>query len=240
MRGLRWLALLLLLAVRGYGATADFEAANQEFEEGHFGEAKARYEKLVEARAWTASLFYNLGNTEYRLGSPGRAILNYERALALEPAHPEALANLRFLRGKTGAKIPARAWWEPAFPWRSANVWSVMMAVGAWGLIFSMTLLAVRRRQGWWLAVFGSAGLCAYAGGALWLADQARATGIVTGTQAEARLAPADSAGLAETLPAGSRVRILSERGEWIYCTLPGKGRGWIPHRALERLHLAG
>ena len=40
-------------------------------------------------------MFYDLGNAYYRLGNFGKAILNYERALALEPRHPEAQANLR-------------------------------------------------------------------------------------------------------------------------------------------------
>ena len=31
-------------------------------------------------------------------------------------------------------------------------------------------------------------------------------------------------------------VRVLSERGEWIYCELPGQGRGWIPDGAVERV----
>jgi hypothetical protein len=54
----------------------------------------------------------------------------------------------------------------------------------------------------------------------------------------EARLQPADSAGLAEALPAGSRVQILRERGEWLYCMLPGQKPGWIPRPAVERVRL--
>ncbi len=44
---------------------------------------------------------------------------------------------------------------------------------------------------------------------------------------------------MAEALPAGSQVRVLSERGEWIYCELPGTGRGWIPDGAVERVRPA-
>jgi hypothetical protein len=44
---------------------------------------------------------------------------------------------------------------------------------------------------------------------------------------------------VAEALPAGSQVRVLSERGEWVYCELPGMGRGWIPDGAVERVRPA-
>ena len=62
---------------------------------------------------------------------------------------------------------------------------------------------------------------------------------IVTAKETAARLAPADRASVAEPLPAGSRVRVLSERGDWIYCALPGGGRGWIPETQIERVRLA-
>ena len=71
---------------------------------------------------------------------------------------------------------------------------------------------------------------------ALWLGAKDQALAIITARQTEARLAPAESAGVAEALPAGSRVRVLSERGEWVYCELPGAGRGWVPQKAIERV----
>ena len=57
-------------------------------------------------------MFYNLGNAQYRAGDLGRAILNYERALALEPQHPEAEANLRLVRDKARALELQSNWWD--------------------------------------------------------------------------------------------------------------------------------
>src|SRR5919197_1709802 len=74
---------------------ADFTKATQEYAQGHFKEAISGYEALVRAGQLSANLFYDLGNAYFRTGDFGRAILNYERALALEPHHPEAQANLR-------------------------------------------------------------------------------------------------------------------------------------------------
>jgi hypothetical protein len=65
-----------------------------------------------------------------------------------------------------------------------------------------------------------------------------RALAIVTGKDIEARLATADSASSILTLPAGSEVKVLSERGEWVYAALPNDQRGWIPASAVERVRL--
>ena len=241
-------AVILLLALalqcgRAFAGGGDFEAANQAYDQGKFSEAKVGYEKLVEAGEWSANLFYNLGNADHRLGATGRAILDYERALALDPAHPEARANLAVLRKQTGARQRAAVWEDSVFAGRSMDVWTIVASASAWLAVFGFALIFTGKRaekSGLWLTTVVALLVCAYAAGVLWWRGQDRALAIVVAQQTEARLAPADSAGLAEALPAGSRVQVLSERGEWTYCLLPGAGRGWIPQAAVERVRLGG
>src|SRR5947208_7509868 len=84
-------------------ADAEFAKANQEFAQGHFKEAISGYEALIRAGQWSANVFYDLGNAYFRTGDFGRAILNYERAPALELPHPEATANLQIARDEAHA-----------------------------------------------------------------------------------------------------------------------------------------
>jgi tetratricopeptide (TPR) repeat protein len=229
------LLALLVVSVRA----GDFETGNELFDQGKFSEAKQHYEKLVEAGEGSANVFYNLGNADYRLGSDGRAMLNYERALALDPRHPEALANLTLLRERSSAKLPPLPWIRKIFASQPLSVWAIAAAVTAWLTVFGIAFLATSSRLekgGLWLIVgIGVAGLV-FAGMGVWQGLKDQDLGIITAKQTEARLAPAESAGVAEALTAGSRVRVLSERGAWIYCELPGLGRGWIPKGALERV----
>jgi hypothetical protein len=76
----------------------------------------------------------------------------------------------------------------------------------------------------------------AYAAAALWRVARDQATAVVVVPEALARLDAADRAGVAEALPAGSDVRVLSEHGDWIYCELPGGGRGWLPRKSVEKV----
>jgi hypothetical protein len=39
-------------------------------------------------------------------------------------------------------------------------------------------------------------------------------------------------------LPPGSEIKVLSERGDWIYAALPNDLRGWIPANGAERVRL--
>src|SRR5881628_3514737 len=91
-------------------ADATFAKANAEFVAGNFAGAISGYESLVKQHQWNASPFYDLGNAYFRTGDLGRAILNYERALALDPAHPEARANLQLVRDQSRALELKSGW----------------------------------------------------------------------------------------------------------------------------------
>src|SRR3982750_4886441 len=100
------LAALVISCLRHGLWAADqdqFARANQAYAEARYDEAAAGYQELVRSGNWNATVFYNLGNAQYRLGNFGQAILNYERALALDPRHPEADANLRLAQDEARA-----------------------------------------------------------------------------------------------------------------------------------------
>ena len=236
MRGVSILIFLWIAALAGVLRADDFDAANHLYDQGKFGEAKQMYERLAGRGEWSANLFHNLGNADYRIGAPGKAVLNYERALALDGTHSEARANLKWLRGQTGAKEPARRWWDYAYPALPGDVFAVIAVLAAWGAVFGIVACLFRRRFSGWVIV--ALILAAYASAGVMRSEEERSLAVITGKDAVARLAPADRASLAEPLPEGSRVRVLSERGEWIYCALPGGGRGWVAEGQLEKVRL--
>ena len=239
MRSALLLLVCWLCAVPMRGA--DFDAANQLYDQGKYSDAKAGYEGLVSAGEWSANLFYNLGNANQRLGSPGEAILGYERALALDPGHPEARANLDFLRGQTGAVPWPASWSDRLFPTRWVDAFVVAGTTAGWVAIFSLAAIFLTSRRdtsGLWFGFVVASLIAGYAAAALCYWDRDRARAIVTAKSAEVHLAPAESSTAGPVLPAGSEVRILSERGDWIYCALPTQSRGWIPANALRRMWL--
>jgi tetratricopeptide (TPR) repeat protein len=246
MAGIERIAIFLRVLVLAAGvwlapalAADDFESGNQFYERGKFSEAKHEYERELAAGGAGANLYYNLGNTEYRLGSIGAAILNYERALALDPRHPEARSNLQFLRERAGAKLPEVSPVGRVIATQPLNFWLVLAVASAWALVFALALLLTSRGApagGWWLLVVVSALIATVGAFGWWSGWKDRALAIIIAPATEARLAPAASAPLAEALPPGSRVRVMSERGDWVYCELPGASRGWIPRRAVERV----
>src|SRR5437016_12909760 len=117
-------------------ADVEFAKANQEYAQGHFKEAISGYETLVRAGQWSANVFYDLGNAYFRTGDFGRAILNYERALALERHHPEATANLQIARDEAHALEIQPSGPERYLQFASSNQYSIAAAVAFWVGVF--------------------------------------------------------------------------------------------------------
>jgi len=222
---------------------AEFSKANQEYVQGHFKEAISGYETLVRDGQWSANVFYDMGNAYFRTGDFGRAILNYERALALERHHPEATANLQIARDEAHALELHPSWPERYLQFASVNQYSVAAAVAFWIAAFVLaTLIFMSRRSGAIKSLFVVLVLI-FAGSmfAIWQLESGSkgdALAIVTGKNVQARLATADTANSVLALPAGSEIKIVSTRGDWIYAALPNNLRGWIPAKNAERVRL--
>src|SRR2546428_11616322 len=122
-------------------AKGDFTKANQDYAQGHFKEAISGYETLVRAGQWSANLFYDLGNAYFRTSDFGRAILNYERALALERHHPEATANLQMARDEAHALELQQSWPERYLQFASINQYSITAVIAFWIGGFSLVAL---------------------------------------------------------------------------------------------------
>ena len=222
----------------------EFAHANQEYSEGHFQEAVNGYQKLVNAGDWSANLFYDLGNAWFRLGNFGEAMLNYERAVALDPHHPEAAANLSLVRDEARALELRRSGIERYIGAGTAGQYCVVAAVAFWLLLFSATRLFLFRRRSLImlsLVIFATVTVASavFAIYSLETGSRGQGLAIVTGRKIEARLATADNSNSILALPPGSEIKVLSHRGDWLYAKLPNDLRGWIPASGAERVRLA-
>lgn len=220
-----------------------FAKANADYAAGHFPEAIKGYEALVQARHWSASVFYDLGNAYFRAGDPGHAILNYERALALHPAQPEAQANLRLVRDQSRALELAPSWPEAHLAFLTAGQYAILAAIAFWVAAFLLAVLFLgkRRSVAMFFTLFLLGAIVAGSVFAIAAFEQGRTSrdlAIVIVPKIQARLATAENAGTVLVLPPGTEIKILSTRGQWSYAALPNDLRGWIPASSAERVRL--
>lgn len=80
------IVLILLLGIAQFiNAAVTKEEADQAYQANDFAAAIEKYEAILNTEGESADVYYNLGNSYYKEKNIAKAVLNYERALLLNP-----------------------------------------------------------------------------------------------------------------------------------------------------------
>jgi hypothetical protein len=189
---------------------------------------------------------YNLGNALFKAGHLGGAILNYERALRLDPTDPEARENLGLAREKIRDReaepelpspiLAVLTWLETK---STGGVTAVFLIVyfAAAGLVGAIPLTrgyAYRQILGYGALVVG---LCAgLAAGALYykVSQITAPHAIVMVERMDVRSGPAEDNTVLFTVHEGTRLEVRNRLDGWYQVSLPNALSGWIPETGVE------
>jgi len=94
------------LLAQGGDAISLFNQANTLYTAGKYREALALYASLDSLGYQSGELYFNLGNTYYKLGQIGKAILYYEKAKRFMENDEDLKVNLELALARTKDKIP--------------------------------------------------------------------------------------------------------------------------------------
>jgi tetratricopeptide (TPR) repeat protein len=96
--------ILLLCCFSLFGFSQNnqrFEKANALYNDGKYGEAIDIYESILDSKVHSAELYFNLGNSNYKLNNIAPSIYYYEKALQLSPNDTDIKNNLAFAQNMT-------------------------------------------------------------------------------------------------------------------------------------------
>lgn len=241
--------LLLLLAVSSWlfvSAQNDFELANTAYAEGRYQEASAMYENLLMEQQ-NATLYYNNGNAYFKQGELAQAILNYERALRMDPNHKDAKFNLAFAQTKITDNIVEQdfflsVWAKSIRDLMSENTWTILSILlfisslaGILGFLLSREPKARKASfHAAWIALL----FCVITGlnaRSAHQRDTLRDEAIITQGIVNAKSSPDNSGTDLFTLHEGTKVTIRETLSGWVNVKV-GQNEGWIPSKDLEKI----
>ena len=81
-------------------AASLLEQADSAYNSKDYRGALSLYNTVLEKNGTSSELQNNIGNSHFRVGNNGRAIVAYERALRLDPSNKDARDNLRFVKSR--------------------------------------------------------------------------------------------------------------------------------------------
>ena len=100
---IRIFAFLMLWFISFANAQNDtlFNNGTESYNQGDYNKAIEHYLKILENGEHSAELYYNLGNSYYKLNQIAPSIYYYEKALLLKPNDPEIENNLGYAQNMT-------------------------------------------------------------------------------------------------------------------------------------------
>mgnify|MGYP000565690846 CR=1 FL=1 len=78
-----------------------FTNATEAYNSGDYNKAIENYLQIIEAGKHSSELYFNLGNSYYKLNQIAPSIYYYEKALLLKPNDPEIMNNLGYAQNMT-------------------------------------------------------------------------------------------------------------------------------------------
>ena len=243
-------AMLLLLLLLPSSAFALSKAeADSSYVNENYQQAITQYERLLQTGP-SAELYYNLGNSYYRMDNITRAILNYERALLLSPGDADIRFNLQLARSKTVDKIVPQSdfflttWYRSAVNMLSVDGWAY---VAIFCLVFAVVLLFVYLFSSpIWLRKIGFfGGLLLLLGFVLgnifaWHQKQTidhRDGAIIIESAVTVKSTPAQNGTDLFILHEGTKVTVLDDTMDgWREVLVPDGKQGWVETSQIEAI----
>ena len=216
-----------------------FQAAQKAFDnatsEEDYLKAAAMYQNLLDEGIRSGAILYNQGNAFMKAGKRGRAVAAYLEAQRYLPTNPYLDANLHFALGALDVQT-RRPLIEHILFWQNWISYGAKFFLAAFAavLLFAAALLSLFLRRPLFqrlsIALAVVLLVLAFSAGYDWYRFDYIQHGVITQDEVVARKgnsATYDPA-FTESLPEGSRFRVVERRGDWLLVTLPGKQPGWI------------
>lgn len=205
------------------------------------------YENLLKEYGESSEIYYNLGNSYYKKGEIAHSIINYERALLLDPGDSDIRFNLQLARQRSVDNIEPIGefflvkWFKTlqnlgaADSWAKAGIVCFILFIGCLILFFFSRWILVKK-VGFYFGVVLLVGIITMN---IFASNQKkelvnRTDAIIFSPTVTIKSSPSISGTDLVILHEGTKVSIKSSLGEWNEIELEDGNIGWIPQKDLE------
>jgi len=217
------------------------------YSKGSYSSAVELYEKILAQFGESDKLYYNLGNAYYKANSLAPAILNYERALRLNPGDRDIRFNLEMCQARIVDKINPLGmflitrWYRSLGSNFGSNTWASISLFFFVLFVFCLFIYFFARiswlkKIGFFLGIlsFSLSLLSLVYSGKQYHQIQNPNTAILFTPTVTVKSSPDQSGTDLFVLHEGSKVTILSVLGTWSEIQLENGDIGWLETKDLQ------
>lgn len=226
-----------------------FENANAAYNAGQFEKAVMLYKQILESGQHSAELYFNLGNSYYRLNQVGESIFYFEKAKQLQPTDEDINVNSSFAQNmaidamEVLPKSQVTQLKDSIIELFSQEGWAYFIVLLAWLLVLFWGLYLWNKIPFIKRTFFvSSLVLALFLIGSLFIAviksaNTADTTyGILFNEKMEVWAEPNSRAEVLFLLHEGTKVQMLDELQDWQKIRIANGSEGWIKNAKVRSL----
>lgn len=224
-----------------------FKQANELYSAGDYPGALREYLTIEENGFHSGELYYNIGNTYYKLQVLGEALLYYERALKFLAMDDDLLTNIQLANLSIVDKITPipelfyQKYWISLKYSFSLSSWRFLgflfyFGLGIWTSLWILIKIRFLRnifKPALFILLLGIflSFLVVISIQENWNSHD---TGIVMAEEVQVRASPAEDGTGLFALHEGTKVWIKRQSGEWVEIRIADGKTGWLPEKSMK------
>jgi len=243
------LNILIFFCLASFGQSPKelWTEANNNYSKANYEDALAGFKKIEESGYVSSALYYNMGNTYFKLKQIGKSILYYERALKLDPSDKDALNNLQLAREFTLDRIEEipdfilNTWIKSINYSFSSDVWGyialvLLAGVALFLLLFKYGPTLRVRKSSFFASMIFLLFFCIsiYFSWSQKHVYNLKDTAIIIKPVSTIKSSPDNSGNTLFILHEGTKVSLLDEIGQWKKIELADGRQGWVSSLDIE------
>ena len=230
------IALVLAENVPAQSYDQEFALANKAYLDGNYSEAMQGYQNILASGIVSGEVYFNLGNTYYKLQQYGQAIYCYEVAKKYISGDESLEQNLQLARIHTIDKIEPvpqlflKSWWLTVLDLFSMEIyaWATLFAFMVLIIVASIRILLNRTltKTTWIAAVLFMALMIIFISKAYLF--ETTEFGIILSAEVSVASEPNESGAEIFILHEGTKIELLRYLGDWLEIRIADGKTGWI------------
>jgi len=222
-----------------------FQQANEAYRQNDFAEAARLYAPLHEKFPQNSVLAFNLGNSLFRAGRLGEAILAFERARLAAPRNRDIRHNLNYVSSLLEYRVEDKRNWyirsgeEVLSYFREREVY--LLLLGGYFLLMAAWIFSLyfRRGEPWgWFrkSLLAMTAVFMVLAIAKNVETRVMRDAIVVAREAEVHFGPSLDSQVAFRLGQGLKANVIDSRQDWSRILLVNMESGWVQNKDIAEV----
>ncbi len=238
------LFLNIFLCLNLHANDSLFTIANQDYANQDYSLAIDKYQNILSSEIESSELYYNLGNSYYRINEIHQAIYNYEKSLKLNPNFNEAKENLELCNLLLIDKIDKmpelfyKTYYKKLKKLFPKKWWKTTSLILIWSFIIIYLIKIITNRNFNFLQniilVFSLLFFVIYHDISNDSLENKEA--IIFSQVIDIMSAPSEKANKLFTLHIGTKVKIKDQIENWVNISLDNGNKGWVALKHLKEI----